>query len=65
MKVSLLFPPTWHPSQPYLCSAVGKDEMLLSVPFRAALGFLSSLEPLPSMKLKGKGQALPVFCVKP
>ncbi|MGH7216428.1 MAG: adenylate/guanylate cyclase domain-containing protein [Nitrospiraceae bacterium] len=128
MKISLLFPPTWHPLQPYqslpsltgflaqgsvttvsqhnlgieilsgvasqpykaglyqeiksnrrieyavigdpvnvssrLCDAAGKGEMLLSAPFRAALGFLSLLEPLPFMELKGKGQELPVFCVK-
>ena len=128
MKISLLFPPTWHPTQPHLslpsltgflaqgdvttvsqrnlgieilsgvasqsyeaglyqeiesdrrieytviddpvnvssrlCGAAGKGEMLLSAPFRAALGFLSPLEPLPFMELKGKGQDLPVFCVK-
>ncbi len=128
MKNFLLFPPTWHPSQPYLnlpslmrflaqgdittvsqhnlgieilsgvasqsyeagryqeierdrriehaviddpvnvssrlCGAAGKGEMLLSAPFRAALGFMSPLEPLPFMELKGKGLDLPVFCVK-
>ena len=128
MKISLLFPPTWHPSQPYLslpsltgfltqggvtnvsqrdlgiellnevttqsseadlyqeiesdhriestiiddpvnvsislCGSGGKGEILLSVPFRTALGFLSPLKPLPSIELKGKGQALPVFRVK-
>jgi hypothetical protein len=128
MKTSLLFPPTWHPSQPYLslpslsgflaqggvtnvsqhdlgvellngvttqsswadlyqeiksdhriestviddpvnvlislCGEAGKGKILLSAPFRAALGFLSPLKPLPSIELKGKGQALPVFRVK-
>ena len=47
-----------------LCGAAGKGEILLSEPFRAALGFLSPLKPLPSIELKGKGQALPVFRVK-
>jgi hypothetical protein len=128
MKVSLLFPPTWPPSQPdlslpsltgflaqggvtnvfqhdlgiklsngvttqssgadlyqriksdqcvestvigapvnvsiSLCGAKGNGEILLSAPIRAALGFLSLLKPLPSIELKGKGQALPVFRVK-
>ena len=128
MKISLLFPPTWHPSQPYLslpsltgflaqggvtnvsqhdlgvellngvttqsygadlyqeiksdhriestiigdpvnvlislCGAEDKGEILLSAPFRSALGFLSPLKPLPLIELKGKGQALPVFRVK-
>jgi hypothetical protein len=128
MKISLFFPPTRHPSQPYLilpsltgllaqggvtnvsqhdpgiellngvttqssgedlcqeiesdhrieptvigdsvnvsislCGAGDKGEIFLSAPFRAALGFLSPLKPLPSIELKGKGQALPVFRVK-
>jgi hypothetical protein len=128
MKISLLFSPTWHPSQLYpslpslkgflvqgsvtsvsqhdrgikilnrvasqfyeaelyqeiesdrrieytvigdpvnvsnrLCGAAGKGEMLLSASFRAALGFLSPLEPLPFMELKRKSQELPVFRVK-
>lgn len=128
MKISLFFPPTWHPSQPYLslpsltellaqggvtntsqhdprivllngvttqssgenlcqeiesdhriestvigdsvnvsislCGAGDKGQIFLSAPFRAALGFLSPLKPLPSIELKGKGQALPVFRVK-
>ena len=120
MQVSLLFPPTWHPSQSYLslpsltgflaqggvsnvsqrdlgigllnglatkphgaghyweaennrrikysvigdsvsnclCGPAGKGAIPLSAALHAALDFL------PSMQLKGKGQALPVFRVK-
>jgi len=46
------------------CSTASKDEMILSAPFRAAFGFLSPHEPLLSMELKGKDQALPVPQVK-
>ena len=46
------------------CSTASNDEMTLSAPFRAAFGFLSSREPLLSMELKGKDQALSVSQVK-
>lgn len=47
-----------------LCGKAGAGEILLSEPFRAALGDAPPLEPLPPMELKGKSQALPVFRVK-
>ncbi|MEX2180740.1 MAG: adenylate/guanylate cyclase domain-containing protein [Gemmatimonadaceae bacterium] len=47
-----------------LCGAAGPGEILLSEPFRAALGSPPPLEPLPPMELKGKSQKLPVFRVK-
>jgi len=48
-----------------LCGPAGRVEIfLLSVPLRAALGFLSPPEAPPTMELKGKGQALTVFHVK-
>ena len=48
-----------------LCGLAGRAEILfLSVPFRAALGFLFPPEAPPAMELKGKGQARPVFHVK-
>jgi adenylate cyclase len=47
-----------------LCGAAGPGEILLSEPFRAALGAPPPLEPLPPMALKGKSQALPVFRVR-
>jgi hypothetical protein len=77
MQVSLLFPPTWHPSQPYLnlpsltgflakgsVTTVSKRDLGIELLDGTALGFLSSLELLPAIQLKGKGQALPVFRVK-
>jgi adenylate cyclase len=47
-----------------LCGAAGPGEILLSDPFRAALGSPPPLDALPPMELKGKSQALPVFRVK-
>jgi adenylate cyclase len=47
-----------------LCGAAGAGEILLSEPFRSALGSPPPLESLPPMELKGKSQALPVFRVK-
>jgi adenylate cyclase len=47
-----------------LCGAAGPGEILLSDPFRGALGSPPPLEPLPPMELKGKSQALPVFRVR-
>ncbi len=47
-----------------LCGAAGPGEILVSEPFRGALGSPPPLEPLPPMELKGKSQALPVFRVK-
>ncbi|MDH5235463.1 MAG: adenylate/guanylate cyclase domain-containing protein, partial [Gemmatimonadota bacterium] len=47
-----------------LCGAAGKGEILLSDPFRAALGAPPPLEPLAPMDLKGKSQPLPVYRVK-
>jgi|SRR5688572_19710544 len=48
-----------------LCGPAGRVEiLLLSVPLRAALGFLSPPEAPPTMELKGKGQALTVYHVK-
>ena len=47
-----------------LCGAAAAGEILLSAPFRAALGSAPPLDTLPPMELKGKSQALPVFRVK-
>ena len=47
-----------------LCGAAAKGEILVSEPFRAALGSPPPLEALPPMEFKGKSQALPVFRVK-
>ena len=46
------------------CGPAGKSAILLSAAFHTAFGFLFSLELLPAMQLKGKGQGLPVFRVK-
>jgi adenylate cyclase len=47
-----------------LCGAAGAGEILLSEPFRAALGAPPPLDAHPPMELKGKSQALPVYRVK-
>jgi adenylate cyclase len=47
-----------------LCGAAGPGEILISDPFKRALGSPPPLEPLPPMELKGKSQPLPVFRVK-
>jgi adenylate cyclase len=47
-----------------LCGAAGAGEILLSEPFRTALGTPPPLDALPPMELKGKSQALPVYRVK-
>jgi adenylate cyclase len=46
-----------------LCGAAGPGEILLSEPFRAALGNAPPLEALEPMELKGKSQKMPVFRV--
>ncbi|MFM8567003.1 MAG: adenylate/guanylate cyclase domain-containing protein [Gemmatimonadota bacterium] len=47
-----------------LCGAAGPGEILISAPFRDALGAPPPLDALPPMELKGKSQPLPVFRVQ-